>query len=61
VIEKLNHALAVAMDDPVVVKRFADLGYDMAPPDHRSPAWFDDFMRQEVDLWKRVLGAPVMR
>jgi hypothetical protein len=41
----------------VVVKRFADLGYDMVPPQHRSPAWFDDFVRSEVDLWKRVLGA----
>jgi putative tricarboxylic transport membrane protein len=57
VIAKLNAALAAAMDDPVVAKRFADLGYDVVPPAHRSAAWFDEFMRSEVDLWKRVLGA----
>jgi tripartite-type tricarboxylate transporter receptor subunit TctC len=56
IIAKLNAALAAAMDDPVMVKRFADLGYDMVPPPRRSAAWFDEFMRSEVDLWKRVLG-----
>jgi len=47
----------VAMDDPIVVKRFADLGYDVAPPQQRSPAAFEEFMRKEVDLWARVLGS----
>jgi len=61
VIAKLNAALAVAMEDPVVAKRFADLGYDVVPPEHRSSAWFDDFMRKEVGLWKRVLGAAASR
>jgi tripartite-type tricarboxylate transporter receptor subunit TctC len=56
VIHKLNQALAAAMDDPTVVKRFADLGYDVVPPTQRSPAYFDDFMRQEIDLWAKVLG-----
>jgi tripartite-type tricarboxylate transporter receptor subunit TctC len=56
VIQKLNKALAAAMDDPAVVKRFADLGYDVVPPPQRSPAYFDDFMRQEIDLWAKVLG-----
>ena len=56
IIARLNQALSAAMDDPEVVKRFADLGYDVVPADHRSPAWFDGFMRSEVDLWKRVLG-----
>ena len=40
VIEKLNRALSVALDEPVVVERFADLGYDVPPPHltawHRS-------------------------
>src|SRR4051812_3433253 len=54
IVEKLNRALSAALDDPVVAKRFADLGYDIVPPAHRSPAWFEAFMRSEVDLWKRV-------
>jgi tripartite-type tricarboxylate transporter receptor subunit TctC len=57
IVAKLNQALSVAMDDPIVVKRFADLGYDVAPPPQRSPAAFEEFMRKEVDLWARVLGS----
>jgi tripartite-type tricarboxylate transporter receptor subunit TctC len=57
IVEKLNRALSVAMDDPMVVKRFADLGYDVVPPQQRSPAAFEDFMRKEVDLWAKVLGS----
>jgi tripartite-type tricarboxylate transporter receptor subunit TctC len=57
IVTKLNQALSVAMDDPVVVKRFADLGYDVVPLAQRSPAQFEDFMRKEVDLWARVLGS----
>jgi tripartite-type tricarboxylate transporter receptor subunit TctC len=57
IVAKLNQALSVAMDDPTVVKRFADLGYDVVPPAQRSPAQFEDFMRKEVDLWARVLGS----
>lgn len=54
---KLNRALSTALDDPALVKRFADLGYDVVPAQQRSPKSFDDFMRNEVDLWKRVLGS----
>jgi tripartite-type tricarboxylate transporter receptor subunit TctC len=54
---KLNRALSAALDDPTVVKRFAELGYDVVPASQRSPAFFDVFMRKEVDLWARVLGS----
>jgi tripartite-type tricarboxylate transporter receptor subunit TctC len=57
IVDKLNRALSVAMDDPIVVKRFADLGYDVVPAQQRSPAAFEDFMRKEVDLWAKVLGS----
>jgi tripartite-type tricarboxylate transporter receptor subunit TctC len=57
IVAKLNRALSAAMDNPTVVKRFADLGYDVVPPAQRSPAQFEDFMRKEVDLWARVLGS----
>ena len=56
IVAKLNQALSAAMADPIVAKRFAELGYDVAPPQERSPAWFDGFMRREVDLWAKVLG-----
>jgi tripartite-type tricarboxylate transporter receptor subunit TctC len=57
IVQKLNRALSMAMDDPTVVKRFADLGYDVVPPQQRSPASFDEFMRSEIDLWAKVLGS----
>ncbi|HEX5212034.1 MAG TPA: tripartite tricarboxylate transporter substrate-binding protein [Pseudolabrys sp.] len=56
VIDKLNKALGVALNDPNVVKRFADLGYDVVPPEHRSAAYFDKFYKDEVALWAKVLG-----
>jgi tripartite-type tricarboxylate transporter receptor subunit TctC len=56
IIDKLNKALSVALNDPDVVKRFAVLGYDVPPPDKRSSAYFDKFYTDEVALWKKVLG-----
>lgn len=56
IIEKLNSALNVALNDPGVVKRFAALGYDVPPPEKRSSAYFDKFYTDEVALWKKVLG-----
>ena len=56
IIEKLNLALGVALDDPAVVKHFADLGYEVVPPEKRSSDYFDRFYRNEVALWAKVLG-----
>ena len=56
VVDKLGKALGVALQDPDVVKRFADLGYDVVPPAMRGPAYFDKFYEDEVALWAKVLG-----
>jgi tripartite-type tricarboxylate transporter receptor subunit TctC len=56
VVDKLNKALGVALKDPDVVKHFADLGYDVVPPDKRSADYFDTFYKDEVALWAKVLG-----
>jgi tripartite-type tricarboxylate transporter receptor subunit TctC len=61
IVDKLNKALAAALDDPTVTKRFTDLGYSVVPPQDRSPAWFDDFMRKEIVLWTKVLGDAAKR
>jgi len=57
IIEKLNRALGVALDDPIVIENFANLGYEVVSPDRRSSAYFDKFYRDEVALWSKVLGA----
>lgn len=56
IIEKLNTALGAALDDPAVVKRFAELGYDVVPKEKRGAAYFDTFYKNEVALWARVFG-----
>ena len=56
IIEKLNKALSVALDDPSGVKHFADLGYDVPPPEKRSAAYFDKFYKDELALWAKVFG-----
>src|SRR5450631_783022 len=56
IVDKFGNALGVALQDPDVVKRFADLGYDAVPPAMRGPAYFDKFYKDEVALWVKVLG-----
>jgi len=56
IVEKLNKALAMALSDATVVQRFAQLGYDVPPPEQRSAAYFDKFYKDEVALWAKVLG-----
>jgi len=56
IVDRLNRALGAALDDPDVVKHFADLGYEVVPKDKRSAAYFDQFYKDEVALWARVFG-----
>jgi tripartite-type tricarboxylate transporter receptor subunit TctC len=56
IIEKLNQALGAALKDPTAVEHFANLGYEVVPPEKRSSAYFDKFYRDEVTLWAKVLG-----
>ena len=57
VVDKLNAALNVALDDPKVVARFADLGTEPEPKDRRSPAFHKEFLAAEVAKWKPVIDA----
>ncbi|MEW6449980.1 MAG: tripartite tricarboxylate transporter substrate-binding protein [Pseudomonadota bacterium] len=56
IVEKLNRALASALEDEATVKRFADLGYDVVPKEQRSTAYFETYFKEEVALWTKVLG-----
>ena len=55
IVDKLDKALNVALEDPDVVKRFAELGFDVVPPPKRGAAYFDKFVKDEVALWAKVL------
>jgi tripartite-type tricarboxylate transporter receptor subunit TctC len=55
IIDKLNHALSAALDDPVTARRFASLGFEVARKEQRSSAFFAGFMRKERIVWMGVL------
>ncbi|MFG1265993.1 tripartite tricarboxylate transporter substrate binding protein BugD [Xanthobacter aminoxidans] len=60
IVDKLNSALDVALNDPKVIARFADLGTEPEPKDRRSPAFHKDFVIAEIAKWKPVIqGAGV--
>jgi len=57
VIAKLNAAAVKAMADPVVKKRFADLGLDMPPPDQQSAQALATLQKAEIEKWWPIIKA----
>jgi tripartite-type tricarboxylate transporter receptor subunit TctC len=56
VIETLNKALQVALDDASVKARFADVGTQVFPASDRSPAAHRARLEKEVATWKDVVA-----
>jgi tripartite-type tricarboxylate transporter receptor subunit TctC len=56
VIDTLNKALQVALDDPNVKARFADVGTQVFPASERSPAAHRARLEKEVATWKDVVA-----
>ena len=54
VVERLNDAIHQAMQDPDVVKRFADQGMQAFPS---TPAQFGSFMQSELTKWGPLVKA----
>ncbi len=57
IIAKLNAAAVKAMADPVVKKRFADLGLDMPPPDQQSAQALGALQKAEIEKWWPIIKA----
>ena len=57
IIEKLSSALQVAVQDPKVIERFADLGTVPVPPDQATPAAMDQLLETEIVKWKPIIEA----
>jgi tripartite-type tricarboxylate transporter receptor subunit TctC len=57
VIEKLNHALRVALTDAKLRQTFSDGGMDLYPQDEESPEAARVLLQREVKLWGDVIRA----
>jgi tripartite-type tricarboxylate transporter receptor subunit TctC len=57
ILEKLSAALQVALKDPKVVERFAQLGTTPVAPDQATPAALDQHLAAEIGKWKPIIQA----
>jgi tripartite-type tricarboxylate transporter receptor subunit TctC len=55
VVEKLNAAIRVALKDPDVRKKLADLGQEITPDDQLSPEALRAYHKAEIDKWWPVI------
>jgi len=51
VIARVNNAVAMTMDDPVIKRRLVEIGADIPPPDQRSPEALRQLVDSEIDKW----------
>jgi tripartite-type tricarboxylate transporter receptor subunit TctC len=61
IIERLDHAVAEALDDPTVRQRFAQLGIEVPPRDLQTPPGLRAYHRAEIDKWWPVVRAANMK
>src|SRR4051812_2425724 len=54
-LDKLNGALRVALKDPTVAARFAELGAQVVPESKQNPAALRDWLKSEIDKWGPVI------
>jgi tripartite-type tricarboxylate transporter receptor subunit TctC len=57
VIEKLSAALQVALKEPKVVERFAQLGTAPVAPEQATPEALDQHLAAEIEKWKPIIQA----
>ncbi|MCC2662250.1 MAG: tripartite tricarboxylate transporter substrate binding protein BugD [Thermomicrobiales bacterium] len=55
VVDELAGAVQVALKDPKVVERFADLGTTPVPQEQATPAALEQHLQAEIVKWKSVL------
>jgi tripartite-type tricarboxylate transporter receptor subunit TctC len=57
IIAKLNATMVEILADPVVNKRFDELGIEIAPPAQQSPEALRAFQKAEADRWWSIIKA----
>ncbi len=56
IVARMNQALIASLDDPVVKKRFEDLGGNVATAETRTPAGLRAFIQSEISKWTKILN-----
>jgi tripartite-type tricarboxylate transporter receptor subunit TctC len=51
IVQKLSKATSEAVDTPAVRERFKTLGVTTIPPNRRSPEYFTQFVKDEIERW----------
>jgi tripartite-type tricarboxylate transporter receptor subunit TctC len=57
IVDKLNAAAVIALNDPTVRKRMEELGLDVPTVEEMKPAAFAAFQKAELGRWKPILEA----
>jgi tripartite-type tricarboxylate transporter receptor subunit TctC len=57
IVEKLNRATTVALDNPAVRRRLERIGGDVVAPDRRSPEYLARFVAAQVKKWEEPIKA----
>jgi tripartite-type tricarboxylate transporter receptor subunit TctC len=55
VVDKIVASMQAALKDPDLVKRFADLGAVMEPPDRQTPDALAKYLKSEIDKWAPII------
>ena len=55
IIDKLNAALRTALEDPKLVKTYAEGGIDRYPPEEETPEAAAALLKREIRLWGEVI------
>ena len=57
IVDKVSAALRVALKDPLVVQRFADLGTQPEPAERATPEAHRAYLKAEVEKWAPIIKA----
>jgi len=55
IIDRLNAALKVALKDPTLNKRFADLGTEPVPDNQATPEALGAHLKAQIDMWGPII------
>ena len=54
-VDRLSAALKVALADPHVKQRFAELGTEPSPAAQATPEALSQHLKQQIDLWRPII------